>query len=413
MRSVVVILAATFCKFVDQSSLSITSSLSNFNFCPRPVIAANQSKVVKSSQSKLLIPYLTGTSLVRSSCSWWAKCHSSRGSWVPYDYALNRRSIHTFQQLDTRMTAKLAKTKIVIMDGVPYNNNLYVGMELRNLRMNLSPVYPFGGPERVPIPEDKIEWVSDWVEYTPPEFTLESILRGDKEWADKELQLTDVGLWPKWNQHDGGINRKSHHGNYRTDNDGYPLNPAGRTGIRGRGSLGRWATNHAADCIITRWKKNEDGYVVMLEGKPQLQFIGIIRKDTGEAAFPGGMIDAGEDAMTAVKREFLEEVFSIEEATDEDRSVLEDSLEDVFRDGETVYKGYVDDRRNTDNAWIETEAISFSLNGLDTDVFSNLKFKAGSDAKGALWIDIDQNVKLYASHKSIIKLLIEKENAYW
>lgn len=95
-----------------------------------------------------------------------------------------------------------------------------------------------------------------------------------------------------------------------------------------------------------------------------------------------GMIDAGEDAMTAVKREFLEEVFNSEEATEEERSALEDDLKSVFVAGETVYKGYVDDRRNTDNSWIETEAINFSLNGAD-DVFQNLKFKAGSDAKGA------------------------------
>ncbi|ODN05633.1 ADP-ribose pyrophosphatase, mitochondrial, partial [Orchesella cincta] len=386
-------------------SLSITSALNNFNFCPRTVIAANQSKL------KLLVEHTTRSSHNHNS-GCWAKCHFSSGTRVPYDYALNR-GFHTFQQFDTRMTAKLAKTKIVIMDGVPYNNNSYAGMELRNLRNSLSPIYPFGGPARVPIPDDKIEWSSRWEDYSPPEFTTESILIGDKDWADKELRLTDVGLWPKWNQQDGGINRKSHHGNYRTDNDGYPLNPAGRTGIKGRGSLGRWATNHAADCIITRWKKHEDGSAVIIDGKPQLQFIGIIRKDTGDSAFPGGMIDAGEDAMTAVKREFLEEVFSSEEATDDERAALEDSLKNVFMRGETVYKGYVDDRRNTDNAWIETEAISFSLDELDTDVFSNLKFKAGSDATGALWIDIDQNVKLYASHKSIIKILIQKLNAYW
>ena len=29
-------------------------------------------------------------------------------------------------------------------------------------------------------------------------------------------------------------------------------NPVGRTGIRGRGCLGRWGPNHAADPIVTR-----------------------------------------------------------------------------------------------------------------------------------------------------------------
>lgn len=129
--------------------------------------------------------------------------------------------------------------------------------------------------------------------------------------------------------------------------------------------------------------------------------------------FSEGMIDAGEDAMTAVKREFLEEVFSIEDATEEESAKLEESLKHVFSSGETVYKGYVDDRRSTDNAWIETEAITFFLSSEDGEVIDNLKFKAGSDAKGALWIDVDQNVKLYASHKSILQLLVQKLNAYW
>lgn len=42
-------------------------------------------------------------------------------------------------------------------------------------------------------------------------------------------------------------------GTYTIENN-FPLNPIGRTGIQGRGVLGRWGPNHAADPIITRWK---------------------------------------------------------------------------------------------------------------------------------------------------------------
>ena len=31
-----------------------------------------------------------------------------------------------------------------------------------------------------------------------------------------------------------------------------PRNPIGRTGLRGRGLLGRWGPNHAADPVVTR-----------------------------------------------------------------------------------------------------------------------------------------------------------------
>ena len=35
---------------------------------------------------------------------------------------------------------------------------------------------------------------------------------------------------------------------------GAPLNPLGRTGLAGRGLLGKWGPNHAADPIVTRWE---------------------------------------------------------------------------------------------------------------------------------------------------------------
>lgn len=53
-------------------------------------------------------------------------------------------------------------------------------------------------------------------------------------------------------------------GKYNVVN-GYPLNPVGRTGITGRGVLGRWGPNHAADPIVTTWKRLENGEVALDE----------------------------------------------------------------------------------------------------------------------------------------------------
>lgn len=58
---------------------------------------------------------------------------------------------------------------------------------------------------------------------------------------------------PKWNSLDGKVNRVSYEGIYEIVK-GRPLNPRGRTGLCGRGVLGRWGPNHAADPIVTRWK---------------------------------------------------------------------------------------------------------------------------------------------------------------
>jgi len=64
-------------------------------------------------------------------------------------------------------------------------------------------------------------------------------------------------------------------------------NPVGRTGMEGRGLLGRWGPNHAADPIVTRWKRDSEGKVEVVKGKPRLEFVAIRRKDTGDWAIPG------------------------------------------------------------------------------------------------------------------------------
>lgn len=75
------------------------------------------------------------------------------------------------------------------------------------------------------------------------------------------MTTDDVNFQPKWNLLDGKIDRTTFHDNYEI-RDKYPLNVAGRTGIAGRGLLGRWGVNHAADPIVTRWKRNVDGTIV-------------------------------------------------------------------------------------------------------------------------------------------------------
>ena len=57
--------------------------------------------------------------------------------------------------------------------------------------------------------------------------------------------------------------------------------------MTGRGLLGKWGPNHAADPIVTRWKVDSEGKRVMGHGKPCLEFVAIKRRDTGEWAIPG------------------------------------------------------------------------------------------------------------------------------
>lgn len=70
----------------------------------------------------------------------------------------------------------------------------------------------------------------------------------------------DPSFQSNWNQEDGPINRASNIGQYQIEN-GYPKNPFGRTGIIGRGFLGRWGPNHAADALVTRWRRGLEGNI--------------------------------------------------------------------------------------------------------------------------------------------------------
>ncbi len=55
--------------------------------------------------------------------------------------------------------------------------------------------------------------------------------------------------------------------------------------------LGRWGPNHAADPIVTRWKRDDNaaGQIVHDKetGRGILEFVSIERKDNGSWAIPG------------------------------------------------------------------------------------------------------------------------------
>ena len=85
------------------------------------------------------------------------------------------------------------------------------------------------------MPDLKTEWQTTWPDYSPVEYTSGSVL-SHPVWADP----ADCASITKFNDLDGKIDRRSHVGHYEIDLNGRPLNPMGRTGITGRGKLGKW-----------------------------------------------------------------------------------------------------------------------------------------------------------------------------
>lgn len=86
-------------------------------------------------------------------------------------------------------------------------------------------------------------------------------------------------------------------------------------------------------------------------------------------------------------------------------------IEEFFKNGQEIYKGYVDDPRNTDNSWMET--VAFNFHDETGDAVGKFDLKAGDDAKDIKWIDINQTIDLYASHSQLIYKVVELRGAHW
>ena len=65
-----------------------------------------------------------------------------------------------------------------------------------------------------------------------------------------------------------------------------------------------------------------------------------------------------------------------------------------------VYRGYVDEPRNTDHAWLETCVFHMHC---PPEIAKRLKLEAGDDAMAAMWFDIGlENPDIYPPHQAWI-----------
>lgn len=258
-------------------------------------------------------------------------------------------------------------------------------------------LYPNSHVTRFPVPNEKVPWETDFLIYDPPFYTDD---RKDKGLVDPVGNALEPLAGITYNAVDGPIDRRSFHGVYAVQ-DGLPLNPMGRTGLRGRGSLSCFGPNHTLQPVITRWRRNQDGAICRKSIKKMLEVL-VVKHPVSESwALPGGSREPGEILPRKLKQVLRREFWS--------------PFQNLLIQGTEVYKGYVDDPRNTDNAWIETVAISIHFpDQSDMDLKRlNSHLHTCDPGMSVQWQVVDKRIPLYANHKTILQKVAALFGAFY
>ncbi|XP_040842632.1 transient receptor potential cation channel subfamily M member 2 isoform X2 [Ochotona curzoniae] len=248
-------------------------------------------------------------------------------------------------------------------------------------------LYPGCPVTRFPVPNEKVPWETEFPIYDPPSYTVE---RRDPTTTDPVGDTLELLANISYNAMDGLTDRRSFHGVYGVW-DGLPRNPMGRTGLRGRGSLRRFGPNHELHPVITRWRRGMDGAICRKSVKKMLEVLVLRRPVWEHWALPGGSREPGDVLPRKLKQTLGQECWL--------------PVENLLRQGTEVYKGYVDDPRNTDNAWIETVAVSVHFQDQNDTELKRLNTHLLTDDSGPCiqWEVVDRRMPLYADQKTILR----------
>ncbi|KAM7132576.1 transient receptor potential cation channel subfamily M member 2 isoform 3-T3 [Molossus nigricans] len=258
-------------------------------------------------------------------------------------------------------------------------------------------LYPNSPIMRFPVPNEKVPWETEFLIYDPPFYSVE---KKDKDLVDPVGNALDPLSRVSYNAVDGPLDRRSFHGNYKVE-DGFPLNPMGRTGLRGRGGLSCFGPNHTLQPVVTRWRRNQDGAICRRSIKKVLEVLVVKHALSEHWALPGGSQEPGKMLPRKLKQVLQREFWL--------------SFESLLMQGVEVYKGYVDDPRNTDNAWIETVAVSVHFpDQSDVELKRlNSHLQACDPAMSIRWQVVDKRIPLCANHKAILQKVAALFGAYY
>uniref|UniRef100_A0A5S6QS05 ADP-ribose pyrophosphatase, mitochondrial n=1 Tax=Trichuris muris TaxID=70415 RepID=A0A5S6QS05_TRIMR len=197
-------------------------------------------------------------------------------------------------------------------------------------------------PPVAKVEENLKSWNNAHQNYSPAIWTHKCVF----EECDPEI--SSFGFNPTFNARDGNINRQRlsycHNNNKYVVKAGLPLNPAGRTGLRGRGILPRYGPNHLMAMIFI-WEAK--GELSVLKKTPNAHY--------GDAFIMGYVDDPVKNPfphhlLKIIKQSLMEKYGNNNKV---DRILKSETKKLVM-----LFGGNMSSPLDTDNAWIE---ITYSI----------------------------------------------------
>jgi ADP-ribose pyrophosphatase len=284
-------------------------------------------------------------------------------------------------------------------------------------------VYPTNDPrepkiERGVIPLGYEDWqfdksgnlISDKEKYNPTIYTQDKcrdkpIYSIKQSYCDNEDPNLHKDEYNKDNRALGKPDRRSFKYTYKMDEEGRPLNPWGRTGIRGRGVFGYWGPNHSAFPIITRFKRAAPSKELVLDihRKPIIEMVAIYNSNRKGWAIPGGLKEKGTNLSTEFLTEIAKEELGLIEITPELKDLVDNKMKELstlFTDGTQIYRDIYADKRNTDNSWHEISVMNY--HDPTGDIIGKYRLNSINDSNKLQWISITDSVGIIPMHLEFV-----------
>jgi ADP-ribose pyrophosphatase len=229
-------------------------------------------------------------------------------------------------------------------------------------------------PERKRIHIDLANWQVPYPEYDPPYYVSQDVLENYQIQA-KDKYADPENKWAFEDFIDWGRP-------YVREEDQKPLNPSGRTGIAGRGSLGLWGSNPMLFLTPIRYNKDTKQLEILINSQDENSEIMSIH------------FRRGEKLQEATKRMMDKFGFNLDKLNTKE-----------------VHEGYLYDQRQTDNAWIDAksfvlfleESIDYSVKeNFANEVWKTINPKFINDLYSSYGYIVRQAVK-YIYESSIVK----------